>query len=312
MIQKKRKYKYISLVIIVAILSQMAVVTYPKLKKEAAAETEVQQDKQIAADLSNLTGVTVNRILQLKNTGSSWNEVSETLKKETLVSSDGDKSSRIALLNETGLGEEVLQQLRQEGFQDDEIMEAKLLVERVMQQLNEVKDSKSSTIEVPSAEITLNQSNETELQTAYEKISEQFNESQAVELILKLQQEFGSMESVLDEYMLSLQVGLHLEDYITDKKLYQENKEQKVAGLKDSQIVTAEKLEKVLLEKLQQANERNSEIREVKSPTAAVLPEKEDITALPDINPPTVENLMPQNPGEAIKQEIESINPNHR
>ncbi|NUU59592.1 hypothetical protein [Paenibacillus agri] len=308
---RKRSIKYISIAIIIALVSEALIITLPKIKHDTVSAT--QQDEQIAADLSNLTGVEVSQIMKLKNTGYSWNEVSERLKKKAPINSDEDKLSRSALLNEAGLGEEAMNQLREEGYQDDEIMEAKLLAERVMMQLQEVKDGNSTAILKPSAEIGREQSDETETEAAYEKIRGDFSEIQAVKLMLKLEQEFGSMGAVMNEYLLSLQADLNLEEYIKDKKLYQKNKEQQTAGLKDSQIITMEKLEKAMLDQLQQVDEKSVKDDENLKPFAeSILPDQEKESPLPDIKPPTVKDVMPQNPAEAIRQEIQDINPNHR
>jgi hypothetical protein len=308
---RKRSIKYISIAIIIALVSEALIITLPKIKHDTVSVT--QQDEQIAADLSNLTGVEVSQIMKLKNTGFSWNEVSEKLKKKAPVNNDEDKLSRSTLLNEAGLGEEAMNQLREEGYKDDEIMEAKLLAERVMMQLQEVKDGNSTAILKPSAEIGHEQSDDTETQAAYEKIRGNFSEIQAVKLMLKLEQELGSMGTVMNEYLLSLQVDLNLEEYLKDKKLYQKNKEQQTAGLKDSQMITMEKLEKAMLDQLQQVDEKSVKDDENLKPSAeSILADQEKESPLPDIKPPTVKDVMPQNPAEAIKQEIQDINPNHR
>ncbi|WP_379140261.1 hypothetical protein [Paenibacillus sp. sgz500992] len=308
-----RKYKYISIAIVVALLAEAAIVTFPKWNQDSAVEmSSEQQDEQTAADLSNLTGVAVNQIMEMKNSGSSWREITETLKNPPPANNKEDKINRSNLLHEAGLGEEVLNELRQKGFQDDEIMEAKLLTERIMQQLKEVIDNTVTTVESPTVLAGNTQLAEAELQSAFVKINDQFSEVQSVKLILTLQQDFGSMEAVMNEYLLSLQIELDLQDYITDKKSYQEKKEQKTITLKENEIVTMEILEKAMLDQLQQGKEEvTSEARGGNSETATPSDEKKD-SPLPDINPPTVQDVIPQNPGEAIRQEIQAINPNYR
>ncbi|MBT2291029.1 hypothetical protein J7E73_18175 [Paenibacillus albidus] len=307
-----RKYKYISIAIIVALLAEVAIITFPKLNNDTAVEwSSQQQDEQTAADLSNLTGVAVNQIMDLKKSGSSWSEITETLKSQPPANNNEDRMNRSNLLNEAGLDEGLLNELRQEGFQDDEIMEAKMLTERIMQQLKEVNGTTEITVENPTTIGGLIQSDEVDLKAAYVKINDQFNEGQSVKLILILQQELGSMEAVMNEYLLSLQIELNLEDYITDKKLYQENKEQKTITLKENEIVTMEILEKAMLEQLQQGQkEVSAEVGGGNSETT-ILEDKKD-SPLPDINPPTVQDVMPQNPGETVRQEIQAINPNYR
>lgn len=310
---RKRKVKYISLAIIVALLAEAAIVSFPKLNREAEVQqSSRQQDEQTAADLSNLSGVAAEQILDMKKSGSSWNEITETLKQQPPENNEEDKQSRSTLLHEAGLGEELLKELRQKGFHDDEIMEAKMLTERTMQQLKEVTGSAATTVENPAAMTDMTRSAEVELQSAYTKINEQFNEGEAVTLLLTLQQDFGSIEAVMNEYLLSLQIGLNLEDYLTDPKIYQENKEQQTITLQEGEIVTLEILEKTMLEQLQQGKEELSgeagqEISEEKS-----LTDERADSLLPDVNPPKVQDVMPQNPGEAVRQEIQAINPNFK
>ncbi|NQX48219.1 hypothetical protein HQN87_23100 [Paenibacillus tritici] len=311
----KRKVKYISLAIIVALLAEAAIISFPKLnKEEAIQESSRQQDEQTAAELSNLSGVAAKHILEMKQAGSSWNEITETLKHQLPANNKEDKLSRSNLLHEAGLGEELLNELRQKGYDDDEIMEAKMLTERTMQQLKEVTGSAaiSATVEAPAAMSDMNASAEEELQSAYVAINGQFNEGEAVTLLLTLQQDLGSMEEVMNEYLLSLQIGLNLKDYITDPKMYQENKEQKTITLREGEIVTLELLEKTMLEKLQQGKEElHREVEEGISEVKSLTNEGQN-SLLPDINPPTVQDVMPQNPAEAVRQEIQAMNPNYK
>lgn len=310
---RKRKYRYISIAIIVALLAEAAIVTFPRLNRDSAVEeSSQQQDEQTAAELSNLSGVAAKQILAMKKSGSSWNEITETLKQQLPANNTEDKQGRSNLLHEAGLGEELLKELRQKGFQDDEIMEAKMLTERTMQQVKEVVSSVTSIVEKPEASSELSGSAEEELQSAYVTINEQFNEGEAVTLLLTLQQEFGSMEAVMNEYLLSLQIGLNLKDYITDPKQYQETKEQQTITLKESEIVTLDSLEKRMLEQLQRGNEAPNREDEEKAadPINLVTDDKESL--IPDINPPTVQDVRPENPGEAVRQEIQAMNPNYK
>lgn len=174
---RKRKYRYISIAIIVALLAEAAIVTFPRLNRDSAVEeSSQQQDEQTAAELSNLSGVAAKQILAMKKSGSSWNEITETLKQQLPANNTEDKQGRSNLLHEAGLGEELLKELRQKGFQDDEIMEAKMLTERTMQQLKEVVSSVASIVEKPEATSEPSGSAEEDLQSAYVTINEQFNE----------------------------------------------------------------------------------------------------------------------------------------
>lgn len=313
---KKRINKYIAIAVMIALLAELAVVTFPKQKKDIADQTLTQQDQQIAADMSNLTGVAAEQIIKIKQTGITWNEVSERLKDETPESNSTDKQDRSSLLNEAGIGEELLEQLREQGFKDDEIMEAKLLTERIMQQLKEIQDKEpvTSIVQKPTAEMVPGQAEDTALQEAYSTINEKFAEGQAVRLLLVLQKDFGSMEAVMNEYLLTLQVDLELETYITDKKKYLENKEEHLAGLQENMIVTMELLEKAMLEQLQPDNAATESIGGTgNTKSDATLSADTDAgSPLPEITPPSPGDVMPQNPAEAVREEIQAIDPNRR
>ena len=312
---KKRINKFIAIAVMIALLAELAVVTFPK-QKYSADQPLTQQDQQIAADMSNLTGVDANQIIKIKQTGITWNEVSERLKDQTPESGSTDKQDRSSVLNEAGIGEELLEQLRQQGYKDDEIMEAKLLTERIMQQLKDIQDKEpvGSTVQKPVAEVNPGQAEDAALQEAYNTINEKFAEGQAVRLLLVLQKDFGSMEAVMNEYLLTLQTDLELETYITDKKKYLENKESHLAGLQENMIVTVELLEKAMLEQLQPDNaaaESNGGIGNTKS-DATLSADTDAGSPLPEITPPSPGDVMPQNPAEAVRAEIQAIDPNHR
>lgn len=102
---RKRKYRYISIAIIVALLAEAAIVTFPRLNRDSAVqESSRQQDEQTAAELSNLSGVAAVKIMEMKKSGSSWNEITETLKQQLPANNAEDKQGRSNLLHEAGLG----------------------------------------------------------------------------------------------------------------------------------------------------------------------------------------------------------------
>ncbi|WNS43265.1 hypothetical protein [Paenibacillus sp. MMS20-IR301] len=313
---KKRINKYIAIAVMIALVAELAIVTFPKQKKDMADQMITQQDQQIAADLSNLTGVTADQIIKIKQTGITWNEVSERLKDQTPENSSTDKQDRSSLLNEAGIGEELLEQLRRQGFKDGEIMEAKLLTERVMQQLKEIQDKDSVTgiVQKPAAGMFTGQTEDSVLQEAYSTINGRFVEGQAVRLLLTLQKDFGSMESVMNEYLLTLQTGLELEMYLTDKKKYLENKEEHLAGLQENMIVTMELLEKAMLEQLQPDHSVAGNIggTENTSSDTTLTSGADAGSPLPEIVPPSPGDVMPQSPAEAVREEIQAIDPNRR
>ncbi|MNC64838.1 hypothetical protein D3C75_1150730 [compost metagenome] len=67
-----------------------------------------------------------------------------------------------------------------------------------------------------------------------------------------------------------------------------------------------------MLDQLQQGKEEVSSEAGGGNSEATTPPDEKKDSPLPDINPPTVQDVIPQNPGEALRQEIQAINPNHR
>ncbi len=296
-----------AIAVVIALLAQLAIVNLPK--KHNAGQSISGEDKQIAAELSNLTGETAENILKIKQTGISWNEVSERLK---TTSNDlaGDKAERASLLNETGIGEELLDQLHDKGFDDEEIMDAKLLVERIMLQLQQVQ-SNGASVTVPKPAV-VDETEDAELEAAVAKISGKFAEGEAVSLLLVLKEEFGTLDAVMDEYLLALQFDLDLASYQSDKEAYLKSKAEQTAGVQDNEIVTMEQLEKAVLEQLQPKTAADTDnAKDIKEHTLTSAEENTD-SPLPEIKPPAPGDVIPQNPAEAVKQEIEAINPNRR
>ncbi|MNC50025.1 hypothetical protein D3C75_992430 [compost metagenome] len=165
---------------------------------------------------------------------------------------------------------------------------------------------------VPKPAAVAETSGEEEFQTAVTKISGKFAEGQAVSLLLELKEEFGTLEAVMNEYLLTLQFDLELSTYLSDKEAYLKSKAEQTAGVQDNGIVTMELLEKAILEQLQPKFAENAaDTADIKGKTLTSEEEKTD-SPLPEIKPPSPGDVIPQNPAETIRQELQAINPNHR
>ena len=94
-----------------------------KAEQTEALEQTDAGDMKIAGDISNLTGIDVNTILNMKNDGLSWNEVLKELE-DINTDSEKNRSDRDNVLFTKGLGEAPINQLKNEGFSKEELIDA--------------------------------------------------------------------------------------------------------------------------------------------------------------------------------------------
>jgi hypothetical protein len=94
-----------------------------KAEQTEALEQTDAGDMKIAGDISNLTGIDVNTILNMKNDGLSWNEVLKELE-DINTDSEKNRSDRDNVLLTKGLGEDPINQLKNEGFSKEELIDA--------------------------------------------------------------------------------------------------------------------------------------------------------------------------------------------
>jgi hypothetical protein len=283
--------------------------------KATNKESMTGEMQQTAAEISNMTGVPVENIVALKQTGLGWNEVLDKLKTSEL-SSPSDKDNRLHTLTGSGLGDDIVQELIQQGFPKDKILEAKMLVERVQFQLNDIVNASKSLIEAPTVTVKpTTTNNEIDKTESIRKVAGQFNAQTAVTLLLRLEKEFGTLEAVLDEYLFALQADLDLENYLQDKDAYNRSKDEKKIGLMREQIVTTASIEQAMLEQIRRNNAATSQGDVLSG--SGIKPQqsddKERSSALPDApSAPniTLKDVKPKNPTAEIQNEIKMLNPN--
>lgn len=303
-------YKPVAALMGIALVAQMFL--FAGEKTESKGSPVNSDDARVAAEISNMTGVKAEDILRLKNSGKTWNEVINLLKNQSASGQQNQKDERSQLLAETGLGDQYLEKLLQEGFTQEEIMEARLLVERVMFQLKEITEDKSDKVPTPVPDLQPGKNSEDDM-AAYQKVAEHFNEKTAIYLSLKLKKEFGSLEAVLDEYLQSLQLELNLEQYLTDKKQYLQEKEEKSVALPQAELMTLAKLESKMLEQIQRNNAANrDDASTLESINQSIGNNNEAKSPLPENPVPQLDDVKPKNPAEEIMQEIQVIDPNKR
>lgn len=306
-----KKYKIIAIVVGCVLISQIFMVSFGPIGwmgSTSSGEMADQDNQRIASEISNMTGISSDTILQLKAKGQSWNEIMEALKDGDDTVLQTEKNKRSLLLLETGLGEEAVNRLIDEGFDPEDISEAKRVAERVLFQMKElVQSSASFAPEAPSVNV-LEHKEEDQL-ASYQSVAQQFELETAVQLMLSLQAEFGSFEAVLEEYLAALQLGLDLTEYLQDKEQYLQDKHQKSMERIGETIISLDKLEQMLLEKIQQENAIEMDELEVQKPSSELDLSNEQFQ-LPDMPSPAVKDIRPPNPTEQMMQEIQTINPN--
>lgn len=305
-------YKIVAVTAIVSLIVPLFLYLAPDSSMEGNKAQAEPGDLQTAADISNMTGVPSEDIMNLKATGMSWNEVLEQLKSED-SDYEEDKATRLASLTEAGTDEDMVERMLGQGYEKEQILEAKMLAERVKYQLDDLSaaDQSAVTLQV-SAIRSASEQEQDEREAVYKQIADSFAIDSVVPLMLQLEEELGGLQQVLDEYLFALQAELNLADYLTDKDAYEEKRSEKRALIGFENIVTAAAIEQAMLDSIRKETEEMAEAASISEEdvTGPKLSNEDNASALPDNPVPVVTNLKPQNPAEDIMNEIERLNPN--
>ncbi len=306
----KKWPRYFAILIALAMLVETIAFTMTGYaKNDTNAEFEIaKEDRNTILDISNMTGVETDEIIKLRKEGKTWNEILELIKNNPDYKSEGDSTKRNDTLTNTNMDEDTIKKLKEEGFTEEQIIEAKSLVERVIFQLEEIANMQAVAPLQPEVGVNANEVMEDNL-TAYVELSGKINLNEAVYLILKLEDELGSIQAVLDEYICSLQLDIDLKQYLINKEEYKKQKQQKLAEMLVQDIITAAVIDEKMLDMLQSKNKKDEESLVVKT-DIPTIPDTVIESPLPDIQTPEALGIKPQNPAEAILQEIEGLKNN--
>lgn len=280
-----------------------------KEKTDAIAD---EHDRLIAGDISGMTGIPVEEVLSLRREcGGDWNKTLEKLKGRNAGA--GSENKRNSMLLQADIGDEFLKKLRQEGFSDNEILEAKAVAERVAFQLNEVASGDRPEAQALNADEVLDGNGGDSGLEAYRQLAGEFDYKTCLFLLLKLKGEFGSLQKVMDEYLCALQLGLELETYLIDGDAYTKQKNEKSAAVKEQDIITVQKIEEKLLSELQK---NNTAIRNKGTAGAGNSPgPAAEKAGSPDMTPdpvaplPETGSVKPPDPAGEILDEINALDP---
>lgn len=303
----RKHSKFIVVLIGIAMILPMLIINTPGIEAKTQMEPN-SDDIRIASDISNTTGVDVEEILKLKALGKTWNEILDILKNKDKNRNKEDKIQRNNALVKSGIGEDYVDKLKEEGYLEEEIMETKLLVERTIFQLNEIAKTDVSSTKLPNEEAKANKDEDT---SNYIKTLEKIELKPAVYWILKLKNDFNSIERAFDEYLYALQLDVSLEEYFIDQKEYQKQIDEKRISMGYENIITLAKIEEKMLEKLQNNNMQNRDFIGRENNIEIEAPEAENESSLPEVPKPSIEDVKPVSPNEEIMKEIEIINPNN-
>lgn len=297
------------MIIIFALLLPTIIVTSGILPKTnvAAANVTNKDDNKIAEEISNMTGVNIEEVLKLKNNSLTWNGVLNKLKNQK-SNEQVNKDARSIVLAQNGLDDNFLKKLNSEGFKNEEITEVKMLVERVMFELEEITASSSENVKnISSTEVESDIKDEEDL-SAFSELLSKMDTKTAVYLLLKLNMDFGTNENTFDEYLLSLQIDVDLGTYVIDKDSYEKEKNEKIAGLDTSKIITLAKIEERMLKNLQKDTPTNNDNKSLKEDKLSEVDGTSSIEDEPPKSPlPDVESTNPRNPSEDVMKEVNEI-----
>lgn len=315
----KKRYGRITalLVTIIMLLSMLTGVSggFTDIETDKRAVAATENDNNIINDICNLTGASVEEVLKLRSEGKNWDEIMEYLKNKAAKEQDGKREADTP--EGLGLDKELIEKLKAEGFKEDSITEARMLVERVQFQLEEILSAQDESVIIPEAEKTVlpveeSTENKEADQESYRKLAGEIQTGTAVYLMLKLEKEFGSIEAVLDEYLLSLQLGIKLEDYQQDKESYEKNKSEKLLGIVQQSLITLSKIESKMLEAIQSTNKKANVQNESNSLPGASDPRPSVLADNPVPTPPVpeVNETRVISPAEEVLREINGISNN--
>lgn len=93
-------YKTIAAALAVLLLLTAIPMSFLKFGGESvkAIDNASSEDKRIASEISNQTGMDIEQVYKMKRNGRTWNEVLADLKNRYYIGTDNEKSNRDSLL----------------------------------------------------------------------------------------------------------------------------------------------------------------------------------------------------------------------
>ncbi|HYE83329.1 MAG TPA: hypothetical protein VEG39_14330 [Clostridia bacterium] len=304
---KKAYVKYVSLLVGLMLVFQTVAVTSGSIadKNNQDAYEPAADDRRIADEISNMSGVKAEDIIKLKKDGRTWNEVLEAIKSDTGYKAENDSAMRDKTLLYTGLGADAVDKLKAEGFGESEIMEAKTVVERVLYQLEELQYSSRIT-EIPAIGSGQDQVEDPE---GYKALLTKLELKKAVAVILKVKKGFNNIYEAMDEYLCALQLDMNIEEMLIDNSKYEAQKQEKLLTVDPLSIITVASIETKLMDKFQAQNLNGT--NEVIIDQNADRYNETDILHMdnnaPQLPEAEIKDVKPIDPAEELMKEISGI-----
>lgn len=276
--------KIIAICVIVALITPLLLIV-----KSEQTTIEVSEADQIKAEqIANQTGYSVEQVLHLRQLGYTWNKVIDKL---AVNKQEGGSVDELASTEE----QDIIALLQQEGYSDEDIKEAKELVQWIKYKIDEVKT-------------LLREDNE-----ALNHLAEKFDVQQGILWTVRLKEKKGTTSLALEEYLIAAQLELSLENFLEDEEAYKRQRSEKeITYTKD--LLTIQKLDEMLMELLsgskdqeEQEKEGESKVLEPQQPGIDVLDPTKDLEQQhPNLKVPEVK---PVNPNKEIQEEISNLLP---
>ncbi|RCX18765.1 hypothetical protein DFR58_10434 [Anaerobacterium chartisolvens] len=280
-------------------------------KQKGDADAAGANDQKTASEISNMTGVSIEEVMRLKNGGRSWNEVLSALKDTYYIGSGSEKAKREELLLKAGLEEELVNSLKKEGFSDEDITYAKMLYDRVEFQLQQIEWNAEGSAAINGT--TGEPDKAYRDNGAYRELAAKMDKSAAIRSMLRLKEDMKSIEAAFDEYLSSLQLDIDINERIMDKNSYLDKKDQKLFLLGAENIITISKIEEKALLQIQRGNSTASDFKQAGTDAdggpAAGKDSLSGTSPLPDMPDISAKDLRPKNPTDEIMEEIRQISP---
>lgn len=322
---KQHKFRFIALILAAVILITSVPLVFHGFGRQAAnaVNSASQEDRRIATEISNETGFSIEEVFNYKIAGRSWNQVLDILRTTSHIADAGGKSDKNSVLLSNGLDDDFISKLKKEGFSQQQIIDVKMLAERVTLQLQDIAAynarSQAKPVEAPGAgqaDQKVLEEDKEDSSKAYSELSKKIDFKDAIYFMLKLKSDFGSYEGAFDEYLCSLQLELDIEEYIKDRKAYLDKKEDKSLMSNGKKIITLQKIEEKNIEILQRDNMKaQSEIfpsldKRAGGQAAQIAQTAEDSpNPLPETPQVEAGAVKPKNPTDEVMDEINKINP---
>lgn len=319
---KQHKFRFIALILAAVVLLTSVPLVFHGFGRQAAnaVNSASQEDRRIATEISNETGFSIEEVFNYKIAGRSWSQVLDILRTTSHIADAGGKSDKNGVLLSNGLDEEFISKLKKEGFSQQQIIDAKMLAERVTLQLQDIDSynarSQAKPVEAPGADqadLKVLEEDKEDSSKAYSELAKKIDYKNAIYFMLKLKSDFGSYEGAFDEYLCSLQLELDIEEYIKDKKAYLDKKEEKSLMLNGKKIITLQKIEEKNIEILQWDNKKaQSEIfpsQDKRAGGQAAQTAEDSPNPLPEAPRVDAGAVKPKNPTDEVMDEINKINP---